>query len=154
MNKYIAFFSISCTLLACSSPPQKDLTEFKYLIGKWEGNRDGMVLIENWKEEKPSSFSGEGIVFTGKDILFHEKLGLEIQDTTIVYTATTPNSKTPIPFKLISSGKNKWRFENKEQDFPQLITYTLINPDSLVATIEGIDKGKPSKEEFYFKKSN
>ena len=154
MNKNLIILALSSMLLACNNVPDKNLDEFKWIIGKWEGNRDGMVLMETWKAENPSVFSGEGMVFTGKDVLFHEKLGLEIKDNTVFYMATTPNSKAAVPFKLISSEKNKWKFENKEHDFPQLIIYELINPDSIVATIEGVDKGKQSREEFQFKKVN
>src|SRR4051794_25321767 len=103
MNKYITLLCMGSTLLACNHAPQKNLNEFKSFIGKWEGNRDGMTLVEIWKEQKPSSISGEAVAFTGKDTLFHEKLALEIQDTTVFYTSTTPNSKTPVPFMLVSS---------------------------------------------------
>ena len=153
MKKYIAILSISCILFACDNSPKKNLDEFKWLIGKWEADHDGMMIKEIWKEEN-NTLSGEGMVLAEADTLFHEKVNLEIRDNTVFYMATTPQNKAPVPFQLISSEKNKWKFENKEHDFPQLITYTLINSDSLVATIEGIDKGIPSKEEFYFKKAN
>ena len=141
-------------LLLFSCQSEKTLEEFQFLIGKWEGERDGMALQELWKKENNSIFSGEGSVCLGTDTMFHEKLKLEIRDGEIFYVATLPSSKAPVSFKLVFSEKNKWMFENKQHDFPQTIRYHLVRPDSLVASVEGYDKGKPSKEEFYFKKAN
>lgn len=144
--------SIIFFLLLFSCQNEKNLNEFQFLIGKWEGQRDGMTLQELWKKENNTTLLGEGIVFSGTDTLFHEKLKLEIRDGDFFYVATVPSNKGPVSFKLVSSEKNRWSFENKEHDFPQEIIYELATPDSLNATIKGIDNGKPSKEEFFFKK--
>jgi hypothetical protein len=141
-------------LMLVSCQPEKNLDEFQFLIGKWEGKRDEMTLQELWKNEDGAFLSGEGVVVAGTDTLFHEKVKLEIREGDVFYIATLPNNKEPVAFKLVSSETNRWSFENKEHDFPQEITYHLIKPDSLHATISGNDKGKPSKEEFYFKKIN
>ncbi len=100
MNKHILSLSVICLLLACHSSPKKNLSKFKPLIGAWEGNRDGMTLMEIWKEENASSFSGDGIAFVGKDTLFHERLTLEIQDTSVIYTSTTPVTIAKLRFFL------------------------------------------------------
>jgi len=151
-TSFILTFFAFLFLFSCKS--ERKLDEFQFLLGKWEGRRDEMTLHEIWKKESDSLFSGKGIVFSGKDTLFNEKLKLEINKNEIFYVATVPNHTAPISFKLLSSEKNSWTFENKSQDFPQTIIYRFVQPDSLHATIEGIDKGKPSKEEFYFKKIN
>ena len=44
-------------------------------------------------------------------------------------------------------------FENLKHDYPQKITYTKLKPDSLVAKISGIDKGKLSEEQYAMKKT-
>ena len=151
-TSFTLFLLIFLSLASCQK--EKNLNEFKFLLGKWEGKRDEMILQELWKKENDSLFSGKGIVFSGKDTLFNEKLKLEIRNNEIFYTAIVPNHTKPISFKLNSSQNAQWTFENKEQDFPQTIIYRFVQPDSLYSIIEGNDKGKPSKEEFHFKKIN
>jgi len=147
---YVLYLAPVLLLFSCQR--EKNLDEFEFLIGKWEGKRDEMILQELWKKENNNALLGEGIVFLGTDTLFHEKLKLEIREGQIFYVATVPSNKGPVSFKLVSSEKTRWNFENKEHDFPQEIIYHLVRPDSLNATIKGINEGKPSKEEFFFKK--
>jgi len=159
MNKQITLLLFASFLFSCGSPAvqeqhEKNLDEFQFLIGKWEGAREEMTLHELWERKDSVQLTGEGVVFSGTDTLFHEKLKLEIRDNDIYYVASVPNNKEPVSFKLVSSENKSWHFENKEHDFPQEIIYHLVRPDSLHATIKGIDNGKPSKEEFFFKKIN
>jgi hypothetical protein len=87
-----------------------------------------------------------------KDTMFHESTKLLVQDTDIVYIADVPGNPAPVPFKLTSYKNKKAVFENPQHDFPKTIVYSLIGEDSLVATIDGEENGKPRHEEFYFKK--
>ena len=159
MNKLITLLFFSYFLFSCGTPSvqdksEKNLDAFQFLIGKWEGQRDGMTLQEIWKKGDDSFMEGEGSVFSESDTLFHEKLKLEILEGEIFYVATTPKNKIPVSFKLVSTEHNRWNFENKEHDFPQEILYHFVEPDSLHVTIQGNDNGKISKEEFFFKKIN
>ena len=54
----------------------------------------------------------------------------------------------PVTFKLISSDSNKLIFENPTHDFPQLITYRIVPPDSLIAEISGLINGEHHAQEF------
>ena len=149
MKKHLTYIALFLLFFSCK--PEKNLDEFQFLAGTWEGQRDGMTIRETWKKEN-NLLSGEGVVLAGTDTAFHEKFKLEIRESEIFYVATVPNNPGPVSFKLVKSNENQWTFENKQHDFPQEITYHLIKPDSLDATISGDDKGKTSKEEFHFKK--
>lgn len=151
MNTLYKFFLLFGLMAAVSCQNERNLDEFKFLVGKWQGSRDGTTLQEIWSSSG-SALSGQGIVFAGTDTLFHEKLSMEVRDGEIYYVATVPNNPGPVPFRLVASGKNSWTFENKEHDFPQNIQYTLFGSDSLQAVVSGNDNGKISKEEFHFKK--
>lgn len=154
LSKEPSIVAVCFFLLLISCQSEKNLDDFQFLIGKWEGMREEMTLQELWKKENDKTLAGEGVVFSGPDTLFHEKLVLEVRDNEIYYVANVPNNKGSVSFKLVSSEKNIWRFENKKHDFPQEIIYHLVRSDSLNATIKGNDNGKPSKEEFFFKKIN
>jgi hypothetical protein len=43
-------------------------------------------------------------------------------------------------------------FENPKHDYPQKITYNQIRKDSLIASISGVQLGKPSSEKYEMKK--
>jgi hypothetical protein len=43
-------------------------------------------------------------------------------------------------------------FENPKHDYPQKITYRQITKDSMVATISGIQQGKPSSDSYPMKR--
>jgi len=154
MKKTLVISLLSIVVFFISCEPAKNLDEHQFLIGKWEGGRDGMTLQEIWNKESNERLSGQGVVLSDNDTLFHEKIAIELRGNEIYYVATVPSNDGPVSFKLISSEKNKWSYENKEHDFPQKITYTFIQPDSLIAVIEGMDKGKTSREVFRFKKTD
>ncbi len=138
--------------IACQ--PHKNLDEFSFLTGKWQAERDGMLLQQIWNKTNADTISGDGIVLSDKDSLYHEKIAIKILKGDFVYVTSLPNVKGSVLYKLISSGKNTWTFENKERDFPQQIAYTYHPPDSIIAVLEGVDKGKQSHEEFHLKKIN
>lgn len=157
MNKLITLALLTSFFFSCGSPSvqnkeEKNLDDFKWFLGNWKGKLQEMDVHETWTEENKNSFSGKGVVMLEKDTLFHESTKLCVQDGNIVYIADVPGNPAPVSFKLISYEDNKAVFENPEHDFPKTIIYTLIAPDSLIATVVGSENGTPRKEEFYFKK--
>ena len=54
----------------------------------------------------------------------------------------------PVMFKLVSSDSNKLIFENPAHDFPQMITYWNVPPDSLIAEISGLINGEQQAQKF------
>lgn len=79
--------------------------------------------------------------------MIQEKEGL-----VYIPTVKDQNVGLPIRFALASISNSQLVFENKEHDFPQMITYTQINSDSLVAEISGVENGKERKESFPMKR--
>ncbi|MBI4929469.1 MAG: hypothetical protein HY841_01815 [Bacteroidetes bacterium] len=152
MNKLIQ--GLLLILLFFSCHPDKSLDDFKWFIGNWKGTMQEMEVHETWIKENEKSFSGDGFVLSDKDTLFHESTKLKLQGNDIVYIATVPGNPAPVSYKLTSQKKNKAIFENPAHDFPKIITYYLISPDSLIAVVEGDEDGKHRKEEFHFKKIN
>jgi hypothetical protein len=49
---------------------------------------------------------------------------------------------------LTAATTKEFIFENPKHDYPQKIVYKLINATNLVATISGIQQGKPSNDSF------
>ena len=113
-----------------------------------------MDVHEYWTAKSEFSFSGEGYVLSGKDTIFHESTKLLFENGNVVYIADVPGNPSQVHFGLSSNKNNKVVFENPRHDFPKVITYHLVSPDSLEAIVEGSENGKQRKEEFRFKKVN
>ncbi|TAL58375.1 MAG: hypothetical protein EPN85_11760 [Bacteroidetes bacterium] len=149
-------------LFSCKT--EKNLDEFQFLVGQWEGDQQlekpffepsfAIYSSITWKKEDNSFLLGERVAHSGPDTFFHEKIKLEIRDGEIFYITTLPNNKETVSFKMVSFKNSHWTFENKEHDFPQEIIYHFVQPDSLYITLHGNDRGNPFKTEFYFKKLN
>ncbi|TRX32390.1 hypothetical protein FNW52_17050 [Flavobacterium sp. ZT3R18] len=134
---------------------KEKIKKINWLLGKWENKTDGGILSENWKRLNDSTFQAESFFIKDKDTLHFESITLQQNGEELFYNATVKgqNDDKSVSFNLTSETEKKLVFENPKHDYPQKITYSLINKDSLVAEISGIQLGKPSSEKFGMKKS-
>jgi hypothetical protein len=145
-------------IVSCKNSETNEKEKIKktnWLLGKWENKVDEGVLSENWKRLNDSTFQAESFYIKDKDTLHFESITLQQKGEELFYNATVKgqNNDKPVTFNMTSETDKKLVFENPKHDYPQKITYTLINKDSLVAEISGIQLGKPSSEKFGMKKS-
>lgn len=148
-------------LLAIVSCKDKEATEkdqiksANWLLGSWTSKINGGILLENWKQLNDSTFHGQSFFIKGNDTLHFESIVLQQKGEDLFYNANVKgqNENKAVPFKLTSKTEKQLVFENPKHDYPQKITYNLINKDSLVASISGVQLGKPSAEKFGMKKS-
>lgn len=118
----------------------KYLNHFDWLLGAW-GIVGDSTLVEIWEQESVSKFKGKGYKLdcaSDTPITIIENLELKNGANGVEYIATVngQNSDQAIHF---SSAWNKdttsIRFIAPEHDFPQLIEYTLVHPDTLAVTV-------------------
>lgn len=145
------------SIVSCKNTESNEKEKIKktdWLLGKWENKVDEGVLSENWKRLNDSTFQAESFFIKEKDTLHFESITLQQKGEELFYSATVKgqNNDKPVTFKMTSETDKKLVFENPKHDYPQKITYSLINKDSLVAEISGIQLGKPSSEKFGMKK--
>jgi hypothetical protein len=81
----------------------------------------------------------------------YEFLQIREKGDDIFYIAQ-PNGAAPVQFKLVKMNPNEAIFENPDHDFPQRIIYQRSIDGSLLAAIEGEEKGKPKRVEFAMKR--
>lgn len=62
------------------------------------------------------------------------------------------NIEVPVHFAAKAVSETKLVFENQQHDFPQIISYTRMGSDSLIAEISGIKKGEKEKRTFPMKR--
>jgi hypothetical protein len=139
-----------------SESNEKDkIKSANWLLGKWATQTAEGTLSESWKKLNDSTFQAESFFIKGKDTLHFESITLQQKGEELFYNATVKgqNENKAISFKMTVGTEKQLVFENPKHDYPQKIAYTQIKKDSLVASISGVQLGKPSSEKFGMKKS-
>lgn len=120
------------------------------MLGEWEGTIDSIEVTEIWKKENNNMLVGKSFSLKQNDTISAESIQLELQGDTVFYIPKVKNQNEgqQVKFALTSFTDHLLTFENPLHDFPQKITYHLINNDSLVAEISGLYKGQMQSEKF------
>jgi hypothetical protein len=146
----IVFFSFVFLYSDCNSQIPKGIYKF---AGLWEMKVDGMSTYEFWEINPDSSLQGKDFEISSKnDTTIYELMQIICKDNEVYYVARVmeQNEGKPIYFKLIEFTPMVFVFENKEHDFPQMLTYSRKTDDLYAVIIEGPDNGKIKSIEFRF----
>lgn len=155
MKKISLILLLLLTILSCKKGEKTNLlNEIDWLIGTWENNSDKGNLLEIWKKENDSVYSGQSFYIKAKDTLHFESIQLKQISDSLLYSSSVKgqDNDLALDFKLTSKTQNQFVFENPKNDYPKKIVYKLITKDSLVAIISGFQQGKASSETFSMKK--
>lgn len=159
MTKLVIIVIAGIMLVSCGNSQQKEvlannLESLNWLLGKWSNSSPAGVVSEEWKNRDGNGFTGTGCFVKGTDTLSKEKLSLEYIDGVLYYIPTVQNQNDgkAVRFKLTEMKENSLVFENPEHDFPQVISYQLVRPDSMVAEISGTINGEFKKQSYPYTK--
>ncbi|TBX70056.1 hypothetical protein EZL74_04745 [Flavobacterium silvisoli] len=155
--KIITCSAVVLLLVSCQKKSEKNfdkLEKMNWLVGQWENKMPEGLLVENWKKENDSTFSGSSYFINAKDTVHFESIRLTQKEEDLIYTATVTgqNDDQPVDFKLTSDNANSFTFENPAHDYPQKITYKKVDQNNLTATISGKQQGKESQESYPMKR--
>ena len=138
-----------CTVLlpvgARQTPTPFD--KLAWIAGCWQGQMGSGKTQEQWMKPEGDSMLGMSRTVVNGRTPFFEFLQIKRDGEDLVYVAR-PQGKEPTPFKLVKLNESVAIFENLQHDFPQRIAYQRQIDGSLIAAIEGEDKGKPKHVEF------
>jgi len=134
---------------AADTKPASSLDSLAWLTGAWTGTMGKATIEEHWIPAAGKTMFGVSRTVVGDRTVMFEFLRLEQRPDGIVYVAQ-PNGRTPTEFRLIASGPSFATFENPQHDMPKIIRYAKDGEATLVAEIEGDEKGKPVKQRFTF----
>jgi hypothetical protein len=140
-----------------SAVAQQSLNQFKFMLGDWSLERQGGKIFETWKRSSSTEYSGKSYsIKSAGDSVLLENMILKVSGREILFvpTAVGQNDDLPVIFKLVSSAKNSFVFENQQHDFPSKIVYQNTSPNKLLAWIEGTIDGKPKKIEYLYIREN
>jgi len=141
-------------LYAWTIKSTNDIQKAEWLIGTWENKTQRGSIYETWTKARNNEFSGKSYSIKDKDTIVFENVRLLQENKKLFYIPTVKNQNEglPVRFAAKSISENQLVFENPQHDFPQIIAYTKINSDSLIAEISGRKNGQNRKQTFPMKR--
>ncbi len=136
--------------------PHTIINQLSWLEGNWTNISEKSQSFENWFRKNDGTLSALSYTMAKGDTVFVETMDLQENRDGVLMTVSVPgqNEEKPVIFKMISSERGIFTFENKAHDFPKRITYTNPVKDSIHAWIEGVVQGEDRKVDFYFTREN
>jgi len=123
--------------LSCS---QKNTTHnFDWLIGSWirTNDKEGNITYEHWTKSSSIEYKGLGYTLQNSDTIFKEQLRLIKIDKNWSFEVTGVN-ENPTLFQLTNQTENRFESENKFNEFPKNIAYS-VHDNVLLAKISDGD---------------
>lgn len=153
-TKYVTLLFGIFMVGASTSKQFVDMHKANWLIGTWENKTQKGSVYETWSKTSDREFSGKSYILQGKDTVVFETILLKQDHDTVFYipSVKSQNGGLPVRFsgKIVSD--TQLVFENLKHDFPQVIIYTRVSADSLVAVISGTRNGQNSQQRFPMKR--
>jgi hypothetical protein len=148
----VLFMLIGGGLDASSQATVTDLTGLSWMAGNWTGVQGGVEMEELWQAPKGNTMLGLHRDVAGGRTVSFEFLRIEAKSDGISYWAS-PGGRPATQFRLIELKGKRVVFENAKHDFPQRIIYWLSEDGALHAKIEGTMNGKPTAEEWTWRRA-
>lgn len=144
------------TLFNCWITDNGKIEKAAWLIGTWEQKTDKGPVYESWQRISNVELSGKSFMTKDKDTIILETIRLTQEQNGLYYIPTVKNQNTglPVRFVLKSLSDKQMVFENPRHDFPQIISYSRIGTDSLIAEISGAVNGQLRQRYFPMRKVN
>mgnify|MGYP001168724005 CR=1 FL=1 len=150
------FFTVAGFTFLCASAVKQinDIKKAEWLIGTWENKSPKGSIYEMWGKTSDNEYSGKSYTVKEKDTIVFETIRLVQEQGGIFYIPTVKNQNDGLPVRFTSRtiSETQLVFENQQHDFPQIISYTKISTDSLVAKISGTKSGQERKQTFRMKR--
>lgn len=141
-------------LSAWAAKQANEIEKAKWLIGTWENKTQRGSIYETWGKISDTEYSGKSYIVKEKDTIVFENIRLVQEQDGLFYIPTVKNQNDGLPVRYTAKtiSETQLVFENQQHDFPQIISYTQINTDSLVAEISGVKNGQERKQTFPMKR--
>lgn len=151
----LLFAAVGFIVLSAAIANQtNDLTKAEWLIGTWENKTQRGSIYETWDKVNDTLLAGKSYIIKEKDSIVFENIHIVREQAGWLYIPTVKDQNGGLPVRFIAKtiSQTQLIFENQQHDFPQIISYTKINSDSLVAEISGIKNGRERKQAFPMKR--
>lgn len=144
----------SIIICSCAVQPKSHLQKTEWLIGTWENKTPRGIIYETWKKTNKNELAGKSYIIKENDTIVFENIRLVQEQNELYYIPIVKNQNEgmPVRFAVKTISETQMIFENPKHDFPQIISYTKISSDSLVAEILGTKNGQERKQTFPMKR--
>jgi hypothetical protein len=143
--------SASAQAAPAAPAPVASIESLSWMAGGWTGKMGRAGIEEHWIPPAGKTMMAVARTVVGDRTVAFEFLRIEQRPDAIVYIAQ-PGGRPPTEFRLTASTPTSATFENPQHDNPKLIRYTREGEGTLIAEIEGDEKGKRVSQRFVFKK--
>ena len=152
MFKYlVAFFLVAVAIgNSVHAQTKPSVTDLLWLSGCWQGQQGTAVVEEMWSKPAGTTMLGVGRTVRNNRTVSFEFMQFREQNGTLAFLPQ-PQGGAQVTFPLKEFTPAKFVFENLTHDYPQRVSYERKN-NLLVASIEGTEKGKFSRQEFVMRK--
>ncbi|HEX2862750.1 MAG TPA: DUF6265 family protein, partial [Lacunisphaera sp.] len=99
--------------------------------------RNGQVGDEQWMAPAGGVMLGMSRTVAKGKVVTHEFLQIREGPGGELFLVAQPSRQKEAAFRLVVQTDTEIRFENREHDFPQVISYSRQPDGSLLASIEG-----------------
>jgi hypothetical protein len=138
--------------VALSGAPRAQSAEsidsLAWMAGAWTGTMGRAAIEEHWIAPRGGTMLAVSRTTAGDRTVAFEFLRLEQRADGIFYLAQ-PGGRPPTEFRLTTRDGESATFENPQHDHPKIIRYRRQG-NTLVAEIEGDEKGRHVKQSFTF----
>mgnify|MGYP001792627909 CR=1 FL=1 len=152
--KYITITITFFTLYACFAIKNQPIKNTEWLIGTWENKTKKGIIYESWVKISKTELSGKSYKIQESDTTIFETIRLIQKEDKLFFIPKVKNQNNNQPIRFLSTfvSKDRMVFENQKHDFPQIISYTKIKKDSLVAITSGMENNKERQIKFAMRK--
>ncbi len=133
------------------TPAPLSIESLSWMAGAWKGTMGKAGIEEHWIPPAGKTMMAVARTVVGDRTVMFEFLRIEQRADGIVYIAQ-PGGRPPTEFRLTASTATSVTFENPQHDNPKIIRYMKEGEGTLIAEIEGDEKGKRVSQRFVFKK--
>ncbi len=154
MKLFLYLLLIPALALRSFLPDQSEkvttVKETEWLVGTWECLTPRGVFYENWVKENDRKLAGKSYyLLHDRDTVVMETVTLIAEHGKLVYIVSLEKENVedekPVRFTATSLSHDRFVVENPANDFPQVITYTQLSSDSLIAEISLLDTEEKEK---------
>jgi hypothetical protein len=136
---------------ATAPAPAASIESLSWMAGAWTGKMGRASIEEHWIPPAGKTMMAVARTVAGDRTVAFEFLRIEQRPDAIVYIAQ-PGGRPPTEFRLTASTATSATFENPQHDHPKMIRYMTEGEGTLIAEVEGDEKGKRVSQRFVFKK--
>lgn len=145
---FLVTLAVGNSIHAQTKPSVADLF---WLSGCWQGHQGSAVIEEMWSKPAGTTMLGLGRTVKNNRTVSFEFMQFREQNGTLAFLPQ-PQGGAQVTFPFKESTRGKFVFENLTHDYPQRVSYQRKN-SLLVASIEGTQNGKFSRQEFVMRRT-